>query len=165
MAETNLMNSHVFDYYNNNFDYDKDTGFLTRTKGQFAGKKQTAQSIGYIQTYIGGRGIKAHQLIWMMVYREVPEVIDHIDGNGLNNLLSNLRECTFRENTFNRFTTRAKRMSPKGVKKWDRLFYAEIYSHGKRIPLGGFETEREAAHAYNKAAIIHHGEFAKLNPL
>jgi len=49
--------------------------------------------------------------------------------------------------------------------KRDGKYYAKIRVKGETIHLGVFETIDEAAHAYNKAAIKFHGEFACINPI
>lgn len=90
--------------------------------------------------------------------------VDHIDGNKLNNQFSNLRICTNSENLRNR-----KKVSGnyKGVyfdskrNKWT----SQITLNYKRHYLGHFNTEKEAAVAYNNKARILHGSFANLNIL
>lgn len=97
--------------------------------------------------------------------------IDHIDKDPLNNCRSNLRWCTISENNRNR--RRHKRKSEdytnnyKGVtflkSKLDKPWQSRIGINDKRIFLGYFKTEEEAARAYDEAAKKHHGEFASLN--
>ena len=110
-------------------------------------------------------------------------LIDHIDGNGLNNMRSNLRICTHSENRKNRHnksdkhtskylgvslkTTKYKYTVKNGEnrvsisKKWE----ARIQHNKKQISIGLFDTEEEAALAYNKKAIEFHGEFSSLNKI
>ncbi len=94
--------------------------------------------------------------------------IDHRDGNGLNNLRSNLRPCTRAQNLHNGRTNRngAKKTSKfRGVarlgpyKKWAAYLKVE----GKNTYLGSFEKEEDAARAYDTAALKAHGEFARIN--
>jgi hypothetical protein len=151
------------------FSYDKENGILTRLTGQYAGKMQMCTSNGYVVTYVFGKNVKAHKVIWAMHKGEWPNsVVDHIDGDGLNNRIENLRLASMSGNAQNRRSTLRKSRSPKGVRqRRDResYFRAEIYVNNQRIHLGCFKSQDEAAHAYNKAAIQYHGEFACLNPV
>ena len=91
--------------------------------------------------------------------------IDHIDGNGLNNQKDNLRTCRHRDNIRNRRKHKKGSSTYKGV-SWDtqkKRWRAYIHSGGKRIRLGDYKTEKDAASAYNKAAKLIFQEFANLN--
>lgn len=89
--------------------------------------------------------------------------IDHIDGNGLNNLRSNLRHATRGQNRMNTEKSCNNTTGFKGVSfyKQANKFRARITLDKKQIFLGYFETAQEAHQAYIKAAIELHGEFAK----
>jgi hypothetical protein len=89
---------------------------------------------------------------------------DHIDGNHLDNRKSNLRVCTKAQNQHNRH--RAHGLSKfKGVswhtktKKWQ----ARVALNGKRIHIGVFDSEIEAAKAYDQKARELYGDFARPN--
>ena len=93
--------------------------------------------------------------------------VDHIDGNSLNNLRSNLRLCSHRLNICNQRTQLYKSSMYKGV-SWSKVakrWHAYIKCSGVRSHLGYFDTQEEAAKAYNNAAITLFGEFAKINQL
>ena len=106
---------------------------------------------------------KGHRL---PMHREVLRVaddmfVDHINHNGLDNRKANLRPATSAQNTYNR----KKRSGYKGV-SFDKnrgLWRASIACCGKREFLGHFGDKREAAKAYDRAAIQYHGQFASLN--
>jgi len=91
-------------------------------------------------------------------------VVDHIDGNGLNNRRRNLRVCTSSQNHQNRRRTRG-RSRYKGVcwEKRRNKWRAEIMLEGRHIDIGCFADEVEAARAYDKKAKELFGEFAYLN--
>lgn len=92
--------------------------------------------------------------------------IDHINGDGLDNRKANLRSCSRAENLHNtRKTARPCSSRFKGVRFHRRhgKYLAEIQAHGKRRYLGCFESEEDAARAYDSAARRLHGQFARLN--
>jgi hypothetical protein len=107
--------------------------------------------------------LKLHQLIM----GEVPEgmVIDHVNGDGLDNRRANLRFCTHAQNRQNQ-SKRIDGASPfKGVgwvedrKKWRAFIKVE----GRQKTLGYFDREEEAALAYDSEAREIFGDFARLN--
>lgn len=94
------------------------------------------------------------------------QVIDHIDGNGLNNQKSNLRFCTQSQNEWNRVGwTNNKSSKYKGVRwhKKDKKWYAQIGHKGKWIHIGSYDNEKEASKAYIKKAKQLQKEFYKLD--
>jgi hypothetical protein len=88
-------------------------------------------------------------------------VIDHIDGNGLNNCRSNLRICTQRQNNYNK---RGKRRFT-GVRRYREgsKYAARIIKDGKNYYIGSFDDPIEAAKARDRKALELHGEFAHLS--
>jgi hypothetical protein len=92
--------------------------------------------------------------------------VDHKNRNTLDNRRGNLRFCTRQQNMWNRRKERRAGASQfKGVswrsnrQKWN----VHIATYSKRVYVGSFSTEQEAALAYDAAARIHHGPFARLN--
>ena len=114
----------------------------------------------YPTGWIGNKNIPLHQFI------TGAKNVDHRNGNTLDSQRLNLRICTHQQNCCNRKKCSiSSRSQYKGVrwstqmKKWQSY----ITSKGKSIYLGSFEEEINAAQAYNDAATVHHGEFARLN--
>lgn len=118
----------------------------------------------YAVMEIKGKQIKMHRLI---LNAPNNTDIDHIDGDGLNNQKSNLRLCTASQNAMNAKKCVDGKSKYKGVwicKEGKKIrIRAGIRINFKLINLGSFNTETQAAKAYDEAAKIHFGEFANLN--
>ena len=93
-----------------------------------------------------GKRHLAHRLAWLYVYGSWPREIDHIDGNKLNNAISNLRDCTRSENNHNKNGSSGVYLIA-GRNK----YRAAIRINRKKIHLGCFDTAEEARSAYLKA--------------
>lgn len=98
------------------------------------------------------------------------EVVDHINGNPLDNRCSNLRICNTSQNIANSKKRKDNTSGFKGV-TWQGNRYgkknwsANIGYRGKRLYIGRFYTAVDAAKAYNAKAIELFGEFAKINKI
>lgn len=90
------------------------------------------------------------------------QLVDHKNRNGLDNRRDNLRLATALQSTANRQMPRSA-SGYIGVKPRCRRFHAQINRDGNGQWLGSFSTAIEAAHAYDRAALDLHGEFAVLN--
>ena len=88
-------------------------------------------------------------------------VVDHINGDALDNRRENLRVCTHQQNSMNRAGWG--RTEYIGVVKVGKLWRARIEPNGHALLLGLFETPGLAAAAYNKAARIIYRDFARIN--
>lgn len=119
---------------------------------------------GYVRGRFDGGQPLLHRLI--MDFPEEMQV-DHIDGDKLNNQKSNLRVCTNGQNQMNGGAYRNSSSKFRGV-SWEKAqgkWRADIQANKKTKHLGVFESERDAAKAYNEAAKELHGEFARLNKI
>ncbi len=105
----------------------------------------------------------------ILMHREIMRarkgtVVDHIDGNGLNNCKSNLRFCNACQNSWNRRPLgRHSRYKGVSFDKRRGKYYAVVRYQGNRLKYGPFDEEIEAARAYDRVALENHGEFAWLN--
>lgn len=116
---------------------------------------------------VTGEVVYMHRLI---VGAGPEDDVDHRDHNGLNNRRENIRLCTNAQNRRNmqktRGVSRYKGVSPSSPKrnaKGTRPWSATIHHEDQQIHLGAYQTEAEAARAYNAAAVRFYAEFAHLN--
>lgn len=94
-------------------------------------------------------------------------VIDHINHDTLDNRKSNLRICTHQQNIMNSRKRKGNNTSKyKGV-SYDKKhkWRMKITKDGISTDISGFDTEEDAARAYNEYAKMLHGEFAYLNDI
>lgn len=91
--------------------------------------------------------------------------VDHINGDTLDNRKENLRVCQKSENNCNRCIQHGGTSVFKGVcwHKGEMRWRAKIQHLGVSHHLGYYNSETDAALAYNKAATTMHGEYARLN--
>lgn len=120
--------------------------------------------IYYAESYKLRKDLKIRHMHNLILNRRM---IDHIDGNGLNNQRNNLRPCTDSQNGMNKRKRTMASSIYKGVhyEKARNKWRACLRINGKLIRIGRYETELEAAQAYNNAAIKYFGDFKLLNAL
>ncbi len=135
-------------------------------------KRQIGKTINYWGYYVTSiktdgkiRTIATHRIIFALLHGKMPRFIDHIDGNKLNNKPENLREVTPQQSVMNRGKAKNKSSKYKGVHyfKRDRKWDAQYRINGKSFHIGRFNTEKEAAIAYNNKVLEVFGEYARLN--
>lgn len=130
--------------------------------GDRAGGEGTDSS-GYRMVRVDGKRCKEHRMIYLFHKGDLPEFIDHIDGNRTNNVIENLRSCTRQENGRNRRIDSRNTSGVKGVswqafyKKW----WAQLAINRKIINVGLFDDISEATIAIRDARNKYHGEFAR----
>jgi hypothetical protein len=113
---------------------------------------------GYRVVRLAGKLYKTHRLIWY-IFNGCPGtlVIDHIDGDKLNNKIENLRAVTQKVNSRNRKDKSEPYTGVTYVTSRQR-YVAQITVNYKNLYLGSFKTLAEAQEARKNAETIHHGE-------
>jgi hypothetical protein len=155
------------------------TGYIETSKGTviidaedfplLKGMSIEIKETGHVRIRPNNKGCR--QYLHRAIMRQCGDaVVDHINGNPLDNRKANLRVCTVQEkarnrkkraNTISRYKGVCFMRSQKGenAKRWRA--YTRI--NGKRLWFGYYATEEEAAMAYNIKARELFGEFARLN--
>ncbi len=127
------------------FTYDPETGDFIRYDGKWGGVSR----VGYIQLTYEGTTYVVHRLIWMWVYGEEPEIIDHINGDRQDNRLVNLRDVNYKVNGRNKRKPSNNLSGFTGV-HWDKetwQWIAQLGIEGRTIRIGVYDTPQEAADA------------------
>ena len=144
-----------------------DPGDYKRLRGYewFATKKRNRF---YVRRHVAGGKGKEKLIYLHQEIIDVPQgmVIDHINHDGMDNRKANLRPATHSQNMCHvRKRPGTKHSKYKGIywKKRNRKWMAMIGFQKKRIHLGYFRSEIDAAKAYDQAARRYHKDFASLN--
>lgn len=168
------------EYLHLRFDFNTDGNFLTwknfngwRLNKKLAGKKAgcvtKCDGKRYIKIYLDGKFYYAHRIIFKMFKNYDPERVDHVDGNGLNNNLNNIRDVSHLENyknvklRFNNTSGVVGVVWSKSRKKW----CAQIGINNRVIALGRFDNFEDAVKVRKQAEIQYnfHSNHGSVRPL
>lgn len=163
------------DYLHQCFDYNPDSGGLTwkarpvshfksealainfnnKHVGKIAGCVLVTKTGKYIMVRIDGALLYAHRIIYKMFYGREPKIIDHIDGNGINNSIKNIRSCTTRDNSRNKrlFSTNTSGCTGVVWSRKKKRWGVNIVVDAKQIYLGSFADFNNAVKARRDAEI------------
>ena len=137
---------------------------LGNIKWCLGGHRTKLYAIGGVRNE-NGKGIEIVYLHREVMNAPKGRIVDHKNGNSLDNRRANLRLATRSQNCQN--SQKRKNTSSRfiGVSfhKLHKKWWAYINFERKRIPLGYFDNEIDAARAYDAAARKYYGEFAKVN--
>ena len=142
-----------------------DAIFNASHAGQIAGAPHQG---GYLQVGFKLNGVAfkllVHRVVFAMHHGYWPESVDHDDNDRTNNRIENLRNADATGNNQNRKAIKST-SGFKGVcfRAKQGRYHAQITVLKKIHHLGAFDCPREAARAYDRAAIHHFGEYARTN--
>lgn len=148
------------------FEYDPHTGVIkwrVSKQGISAGTEFGSEKPCSKTTYRVGKLFNcrmfSHRLAWILYYGEWPDgVIDHINHNGLDNRIVNLRVTDRSHNNRNATLRKDSTSGVAGV-SWDKSqnkWIAQINADGKRKHLGSFTNIEDAIKA-RKSAVLQYG--------
>lgn len=142
------------------YDYDR----MRLWKWSVTKKKNGFYAIRSEQKNYKQRTFTMHRMI--LGVKDTSVLVDHRDHNGLNNQRSNIRLCTPTQNQYNRTATGYSKYLGVSYEKIRKKWRACIVDDkGRRTKIARFNTEIEAAKAYNELALKYRGEFANLNKI
>lgn len=147
----------VFDYQDGGLKYKIAQG--SKSAGAIAGTRNK----GYWQVGLDGKRYQAHRIIFAMHHGFLPEQVDHIDGDKLNNKIENLRQATNAQNHWNTGIRSTNKSGVKGVcwNKQSRKWRALCRVNGRQQHVGDFATIQDAEAALTVFRLNHHGQFAR----
>ena len=143
------------------FDY-KDGALVWKVKKGRANIGDTAWrgSHGYKMLTFNRQKYQEHRLIWAWHYGDVPDFLDHIDGDFNNNRVENLRPATHQQNMRNRKMPSHNKTGIKGVYMAKDRFRGFIAAGKDKRFFGPFSSLEEAAACVASARANMHKEFA-----
>ena len=145
--------------------YSPETGlfhWLKSEKRVKAGDLAGSYTQGYFNVQVDGVLYRAHRLAWLYVHGDWPtKGIDHVNGDGKDNRLANLREADQAQNSANSRRGINCKSGFKGVTAYRSRWVATIGKFGKKKHIGVFDTPEAAHAAYVTEAGKLHGEFAR----
>ncbi|AYN94411.1 HNH endonuclease [Pseudomonas sp. LTJR-52] len=123
----------------------------------------TKTDTGYASMQIMGKRYLVHRLAWLYVYGKFPDMaLDHIDGDRLNNAISNLREVTAAQNVHNSQKPSHNKSGVKGVSYCEasKTWTAQVAIERRPVFMKRYKTKEEAIQAVRAARELAHGEYA-----
>lgn len=143
--------------------------YRTLDLGSYNWSRLIGHTTTYAKTYKSHKTVLLHRLIMGLENAPKSVIVDHIDGNGLNNYRTNLRITDNRGNRLNsrkslsdKYTSTYKGVYLDSKNKTNPWRVRAVLS-GKDKHIGYYKTEQEAAIAYNQFALENYGTMAYLN--
>ena len=150
------------------FNYDKNTGVFTRKKNRGPnGKKGMVcgclAANGYLVTMVDYVLYYNHRLAWLYIYgNPLPKYLDHINGNKIDNIISNLRSVNMSQNGMNR-KIGTSITGELGIYTQNGKYRVKIGKSGKQFHIGYFVKFKDALRARVFSERKFFGKFARIN--
>jgi hypothetical protein len=132
---------------------------IGKVRGKEAG---TPNGHGYKVFKYKGKMCLVHRVVFEMFHARKPSVIDHIDCDGENNRIENLRECSYSDNVCNQPRSAKNTVGEKNV-YWCpevTMYRVRVSKQGVRRDFGYFKSIDAAAAVAKQARESVHKEFA-----
>jgi hypothetical protein len=122
------------------------------------------KTTGYAAARVNGKKISLHRFI---ILAPKGTLVDHVNLNKLDNRKENLRIVNATESARHTGMSKNNTSGYKGVtwSKREKKWHSQIFVNYRNINLGVFDDKKEAAKAYNEAAIKYHGIYTVLNKI
>lgn len=149
------------------FNYDSNTGAVSWRRSLNPRRIKDGSVIlpqkgnTYARVGVGGKHYSLHRVVWLLTYGEWPDgLIDHVNGDPLDNRIANLRVVDHTQNRRNSRRPITNKSGFKGVcfEKKPGKWRAYVYVARRRIHIGYYGTPEEAHLAYCEAASKYFGE-------
>lgn len=142
-------------YWKNRNDLPKK--WNTKFVGKLAGWKTDT---GYFSVAIYSKKYKVHRIIFLMHHGYLPEEVDHINNNRLDNRIENLRAATSSENKKNSLLPCHNTSGIKGVSWHKSSWRCILWTNNKPKQVSGFKTKELAEEFIDLWRLMAHGKFA-----
>lgn len=152
----------VIDIFSGKMYWKNVSKFHNSLNGKEAGCCQkTTGNKAYWVIKINNKKYKRGRLIFFYVNNFFPTpCVDHIDGNSLNDAITNLRQASVTENSWNHKGRKKKSNLPMGIRASGNKFIARIAFNKKTIYLGTFNNLEEAKQTYKQKRIELYGKYS-----
>lgn len=161
MALTQQQVQELFEYRDGDLHWKPRT--LSRNRPSVLNGKKVGcpNGSGYLTMVHDKRKYYLHQLVFLMHHGYIPSNIDHIDGNGSNNRIENLRLATVSENMYNTKINTKNTSGFKGVhfNKQKQKWQAKLWVRGEQIARV-FQSKELAVEFMELFREMAHGQFA-----